>query len=72
MERPSEKIVEARCGLQVVNLVTGDAVHWAKIEGIGEELSDVVVLQTARRPAVLEFKTDEVRQTLIVGELVNI
>ena len=35
---------EPRCGLMVVDLRTGDAVHWLRIEGVVEELYDVAVL----------------------------
>jgi len=59
---------EARCGLHVVDLKTGDAVHWVRMEGIVEELYDVVVLPGVRRPMALGFKTDEIRRTLLVGD----
>jgi uncharacterized protein (TIGR03032 family) len=58
---------EARCGLLVVDLRTGDAVHSLRIEGVVEELYDVAVLPGARRPAALGLKTDEVRRTLSVA-----
>ncbi|MGD9856777.1 MAG: TIGR03032 family protein [Planctomycetaceae bacterium] len=59
---------EPRCGLQVINLTTGDTVHWLRIEGIVQELYDVVVLPEVRRPQALGFKTDEIRRVLRVGE----
>ena len=55
---------EARCGLLVVDLRTGDAVHSLRIKGVVEELYDVAVLPGARRPAALGLKTDEIRRTL--------
>jgi uncharacterized protein (TIGR03032 family) len=55
---------EARCGLLVVDLRTGDAVHSLRIEGVVEELYDVAVLPGARRPTALGLKTDEIRRTL--------
>jgi uncharacterized protein (TIGR03032 family) len=55
---------EARCGLLVVDLRAGDAVHGLRIEGVVEELYDVAVLPGARRPMALGLKTDEVRRTL--------
>jgi uncharacterized protein (TIGR03032 family) len=57
----------ARCGLQVIELATGDAVHWVRIEGIVEELYDVVVLPSVRRPMALGFKTDEIRRTITIA-----
>lgn len=59
---------EPRCGLQVIDLRTGDSVHWLRIEGIVEELYDVIALPGVRRPQALGFKTDEIRRTLRVGE----
>lgn len=59
---------EARCGLYVIDLRTGDAVHWLRLEGIVSELYDVVVLPGVVRPMALGFKTDEIRRTLSVGQ----
>ncbi|MBM83923.1 MAG: TIGR03032 family protein [Planctomycetaceae bacterium] len=55
---------EPRCGLQVIDLNTGDIVHWLRIEGIVTELYDVVVLPQVQRPMALGFKTDEIRRTI--------
>ena len=57
---------EARCGVQVVDLRTGDVVHWLRMEGVVEELYDVVVLPGVRRPMALGFKTDEIRRILSI------
>ena len=54
--------------MQVIDLETGDAVHWLRMEGIVEELYDVVVLTGVQRPMALGFKTDEIRRTIIVGD----
>ena len=64
----AKRDAEARCGLYVVDLRTGDAVHWLRLEGIVSELYDVVVLPGVRRPMALGFKTDEIRRTLSVGD----
>jgi len=66
-DRLAEKNAEARCALQVIDLKSGDVVHWLRIEGIVEELYDVVVLPGVRRPMAIGFKTDEIRRILIVG-----
>ena len=58
---------EARCGLLVVDLRSGDAVHSLRLEGVVEELYDVAVLPGARRPTALGLKTDEIRRTLSVA-----
>ncbi|MER2513305.1 MAG: TIGR03032 family protein [Nitrosomonas ureae] len=57
---------EARCGIQVIDLRSGDIVHWLRIEGMVEELYDVVPLPRVRRPMALGFKTDEIRRVLSV------
>lgn len=54
--------------MQVIDLRTGDVVHWVRIEGVVEELYDVVVLPGARRPMALGFKTDEIRRVLSIEE----
>lgn len=59
---------EARSGLHIVDLKTGDAPHWLRIEGLVEELYDVVALRGVSRPQALGFKTDEIRRVLRVGE----
>lgn len=67
-EALAKRGASAQCALQVIDLRSGDAVHWLRIEGIVEELYDVVVLAGVRRPMVLGFKSDEIRRTLIVGD----
>ena len=62
-----EKGAEARCALQVIDLRSGDVVHWLRIEGVVQELYDVVVLPGVRRPMALGFKTDEIRRVVSVG-----
>jgi hypothetical protein len=36
--------IEARCGIYVVDLISGGVVHWARIEVLVSELYDVAVL----------------------------
>jgi uncharacterized protein (TIGR03032 family) len=57
---------EPRCGMQVIDLRTGDAVHWLRMEGIVDELYDVLALPEVRRPMALGFKTDEIRRVLSI------
>jgi len=59
---------EARCGLQVIDLRTGDAVHWLRMEGIVDELYDVMTLPGVRNPMALGFKTDEIRRVISIEE----
>jgi uncharacterized protein (TIGR03032 family) len=59
---------EPRCGIQVIDLRSGDVVHWVRFEGVVEELYDVVALPGVRRPMALGFKTDEIRRVLSIEE----
>ncbi len=59
---------EPRCALHIVNLDTGAAEHWLRIEGVVRELYDVVALRGVRRPMLLGFKTDEIRRTIRLPE----
>lgn len=58
---------QARCGLMVIELKTGDILHWVQIEGVVQELYDVVTLPGAVRPMALGFKSDEVQRILTMG-----
>lgn len=66
-DRLKEKNVAARCGLQVIDLKKGDIVHSLSMEGIVEEIYDVVVLSGIRRPSAIGFKTEEIRRTVSMG-----
>ena len=66
-ENLASRGAEARCGLAVIDLRTGDVVHWLRIEGIVAELYDVIVLPGVQRPMALGFKTDEIRRTISIG-----
>lgn len=56
--------VEPRCALLVIDLKSGDIVHWLRIEGVVEELYDVVVLPGVARPTALGLISDEIRRTV--------
>jgi hypothetical protein len=54
----------ARCGLQIVDLSTGNVVEWLRISGIVNELYDVAVLADTIRPMALGFKTSEIQHLI--------
>jgi uncharacterized protein (TIGR03032 family) len=62
------KNVQPRCGLQVVDLRTGDVVHSLTITGVVRELYDVAILAGVRCPGALGFKTEEIRRTITIDE----
>lgn len=66
--RLRDKKTDARCGLFVVDLRSGDCVHWLRLDGVVKELYDVVALQGVQRPMALGFKSDEIRRTITVGD----
>jgi uncharacterized protein (TIGR03032 family) len=58
--------VEARCGLAIVDLASGDMVHWVRIEGVVRELYDVAAVPGVSRPSAIGFKTDEVKHVISI------
>ena len=63
-ENLAARAAEQRCGLCVIDLRSGDMVHWVRLEGIVRELYDVVVLPGVTRPKALGFKTDEIQRNV--------
>lgn len=63
-DKLKHKKVAPRCGLQVINLNTGDIVHELRIDGIVEELYDVCVLPNTQRPMAIGFMNEEIRRVL--------
>ena len=58
---------EPQSGICVIDLKSGDLVHWLWLQGVVRELYDVIVLPGVRRPTVVGFKTDEIRRTITIG-----
>lgn len=67
-EALEKRNAKPRCGIQVVNLNTGDAVHWLRIEGIVQELYDVAFLPGVKRPSAIGFKSAEVSRIITIEE----
>jgi uncharacterized protein (TIGR03032 family) len=67
-EELAKRGAEARCGLLIIDLRTGDVAQWLRVEGLVRELYDVAVLPQVSRPMALGFKTDEIHRTIAVGE----
>jgi uncharacterized protein (TIGR03032 family) len=62
----TKRRAEPRCGLEVIDLRSGDAVHRLVLDGIVEELYDVVILPDVVRPFAIGLVSDEIRRTLSV------
>ncbi|MCL1470133.1 TIGR03032 family protein [Argonema antarcticum] len=58
------KDTEARCGLMVIDLNSGNIIHWLRLEGLITELYDVQVLPGMQRPMALGFQTEEISQLI--------
>ena len=60
----TDRDTQPRCGLIVVDLRTGDAVHWVRIEGVVTEIYDVAMIPGVRRPMAIGTRTDEIRRMI--------
>lgn len=67
-EQLHSKGAEPRCGLMVIDLRTGDAVHSLRLDGVVAELYDVQILAGVQRPMAIGFRTDEIRRVITLGE----
>jgi uncharacterized protein (TIGR03032 family) len=50
----------SQCGLVVIDINTGEIVHWLHIDGAVEELFDVVVLPNVQLPRAVGFQDDDI------------
>ena len=48
----------------IINLESGDIVHWLKLEGDVVELYDVGILPEVHRPSLIGIMTDDIRRVL--------
>ena len=67
-ESLEEKKSAAFCGVFVIDLKTGDAVHRLIMDNPVEELYDVAVLRDCRRPIAVGFQSDEIHRVLTIDE----
>jgi uncharacterized protein (TIGR03032 family) len=58
---------EPCCGVHVIDLQSGNVVHWLQLSGMVSELYDVAVLPGVVQPMALGFKTDDIRRLLTIG-----
>lgn len=55
---------EPWCGLQIINLKSGETVEWLRIKGDVDELYDIAVLPNVQCPMALDFFENSVQQTI--------
>jgi len=64
----ADRNVDARCGLAIIDLASGDMTGWIRIEGVVRELYDVAFLPGISRPSAIGFKSDEVKRILSIED----
>jgi len=67
-EALQQRGAEPRSGLAVIDLASGDMIHWVRIEGVVRELYDVAFLPGVRRPSAIGFKSSEVKRVISVED----
>jgi len=63
-----ERETDPRCGIQIINLNTGDTEHWVRMEGLVQELYDVMVIPATIRPLIIGIKKDEIHKMISIEE----
>lgn len=60
-----------RCGLLVVDIESGDAIEWVRIEGVVRELFDVAVLPGVSCPSAIGMRGNEVLRVLSIEDTLD-
>jgi uncharacterized protein (TIGR03032 family) len=58
--------VSPQCGIQIIDLRSGQTVHELRFDGMVEELYDVIVLPQVRTPMALGFRNDEIQRMISI------
>ena len=77
-ERLQQKDVDARCGVRIIDLTSGDIVHWldidlgcftskSSVKTEGSELYDVAVLPGVRCPMAVGSKSGNISKLITIG-----
>lgn len=65
-DRLQAQKVEPRCAVYVIDTRTGDVAHWMRIQGVVNELYDVVALPEIKRPMMIGFRQQDIRRTISI------
>lgn len=65
-ESLKQRDTDPRCSVLIINIETGDIVHWLTFESHITELYDVAFLPGIKRPMHLGFQTNEIRQLITI------
>ena len=60
--------VNARCGLLIVDLRSGDTIEWVRVEGVINELFDVVALRGVRCPTAIGTRGNDIRRVIAIAD----
>ena len=66
-QRLLAKDAVARCGLQMVDIDTGNAVEWLRFEHSIEELYDVAVMSGRAAGGGVGFRADDIQREIMPG-----
>ncbi|MGJ3258976.1 MAG: TIGR03032 family protein [Rhodospirillales bacterium] len=55
---------EPTCGLLVIELTSGNIIHWLRLDGMISDISGVTALPGVFQPRAVGFKTDEIARTI--------
>ena len=61
-----ERDTDPRCSILIINIETGDIVHWLNFESHITELYDAAFLPNVKRPMHFGFQTNEIRQLITI------
>ena len=51
----------------VIDLDSGDAIHWVRFKGIVSEIYDVAMVTGARRPMAIGTRPDDIRRMILLA-----
>ena len=63
-DRLREKREEARCGLLVVDIETGETIEWVRLGGVISELYDVSFIDKIKKPSAIGIVGPEIKHTI--------
>ncbi len=66
-ERLASEGLKAVCGLALVNRRAGHADHWLEIDGVVQELYDMVAPHGVKRPMACGFRNEDLRHVIRSG-----
>jgi uncharacterized protein (TIGR03032 family) len=66
-----EKGAQPICGLQVININTGDVVEYLRLEGVVRELYDVMVMPDVKCPLLIGVQKDDIKRMISIEGNIN-